>query len=380
MLAVQAAERNASVGAQDLPMLRAIIDGIREQPHWQTFLSLVLDRFGASYANIVFRRSRNGKDELHEIFSGPPVPAELTRAYADRDSRYDPIRWYAMVPGHVYRLPELFGTDRMEDEPFYRNHLHVAGIDWARLVAVHGDSGNRAWITIARTGTQPDFGPREDALLAEVATLFTSALDVFCELESVKLARAVAESMIEKLNFSFMVLDRDGRVLIDHEARGKSSRRFLTIGGDGRVHLRSAAADRTLRALLREFDSGPRLQTKTIHIEDESDINILVTSTMLDMHFASSTPVAILYFPSGPAAEEGMCQSEPLRQLFGLTDSEARLGALICRGMTVKSASACLGLTEHTGRAYLKRVLVKTGVNRQSELVRKVMSSVIALA
>jgi DNA-binding CsgD family transcriptional regulator len=59
-----------------------------------------------------------------------------------------------------------------------------------------------------------------------------------------------------------------------------------------------------------------------------------------------------------------------LRELYALTVVEARLAAWLSQGKSVEEAAAAMGVTVNTARAYLKRIYNKTGVRRQSELVR----------
>jgi DNA-binding CsgD family transcriptional regulator len=58
-----------------------------------------------------------------------------------------------------------------------------------------------------------------------------------------------------------------------------------------------------------------------------------------------------------------------LQRMFGLTLAEARLAALLATGLTLREASATLGITYETARTELKRVFAKLDVSRQSELV-----------
>ncbi len=71
---------------------------------------------------------------------------------------------------------------------------------------------------------------------------------------------------------------------------------------------------------------------------------------------------------AAPAPREP--DAESLRQRFALSPTQARLALLIAHGRTVKEASALLGTTEGTTRQYLRRIFDKTGVRRQSDLVR----------
>ncbi len=64
-----------------------------------------------------------------------------------------------------------------------------------------------------------------------------------------------------------------------------------------------------------------------------------------------------------------------LQTTYGLTRAEAQLAMALTGGLALKVAAYRQGITEHTARTYLKRIFEKTGVHRQSALVRLVLSS-----
>jgi PAS domain-containing protein len=81
--------------------------------------------------------------------------------------------------------------------------------------------------------------------------------------------------------------------------------------------------------------------------------------------------LAILIFDpeTRTAVEESV-----LHQLYRLTRTEAQLVAALAQGERLENATQTLGVTLGTGRTYLKRVFQKTGVSRQVDLMRLVLS------
>lgn len=59
-----------------------------------------------------------------------------------------------------------------------------------------------------------------------------------------------------------------------------------------------------------------------------------------------------------------------LTRLFGLTRAEAKFATLLMTGTTVEDASTSLGIGINTGRAHLRRILMKTDTGRQADLLR----------
>jgi DNA-binding CsgD family transcriptional regulator/PAS domain-containing protein len=74
--------------------------------------------------------------------------------------------------------------------------------------------------------------------------------------------------------------------------------------------------------------------------------------------------------------------ADELRQNWRLTVAEVRLVGEFLRGHDLTEAAGCLGISPHTARTQIKSVMQKLGVNRQAELMRKLLmaSSVVQLA
>lgn len=82
---------------------------------------------------------------------------------------------------------------------------------------------------------------------------------------------------------------------------------------------------------------------------------------------------AALVFISDPDAHIGS-RATVLCVLYRLTPAECRLTGMLADGLDLAEAATKLNVTVETARFHLKSVFRKTGVNRQSELVRVVLS------
>ena len=66
-----------------------------------------------------------------------------------------------------------------------------------------------------------------------------------------------------------------------------------------------------------------------------------------------------------------------LSALYGLTRGEAALASLLVRGKSIDEAAALLFISNHTARTHLKRIFMKTDTHRQTELVVRMMMTVV---
>ena len=78
---------------------------------------------------------------------------------------------------------------------------------------------------------------------------------------------------------------------------------------------------------------------------------------------------AVVLFVSAPELA-GRPDAALLEQLLDLTPAEARLAASLIEGKAVHEFAEEAGVSLNTARTHLKNVFLKTGVSRQSELIR----------
>jgi len=67
------------------------------------------------------------------------------------------------------------------------------------------------------------------------------------------------------------------------------------------------------------------------------------------------------------------------QQLFQLTQAETALAIQLANGLSLEEAAEALNIRRNTARAHLRSIFSKTGVRRQTELVRIFLNSVALL-
>ena len=83
----------------------------------------------------------------------------------------------------------------------------------------------------------------------------------------------------------------------------------------------------------------------------------------------------ILIFILDPEFPVETAEAE-LRQLYGLTSTEASLANLLMEGKTLDDCCDVLGIRRSTARTHLQHLFEKVGVQRQSELVSVLLKSI----
>jgi DNA-binding CsgD family transcriptional regulator len=112
---------------------------------------------------------------------------------------------------------------------------------------------------------------------------------------------------------------------------------------------------------------------------DGAPLGVLVRAAPPADRFESDVvPQVIVYV--GDSAQQQQPPERFVARLFGLTPTEALLATLLANGLTLTEAAEKLDVTENTVRSYAKKIFAKVGVNRQTELVRLILTSVAHLA
>ena len=79
------------------------------------------------------------------------------------------------------------------------------------------------------------------------------------------------------------------------------------------------------------------------------------------------------------AVGKSQASNEVAKKLFGLTPAETALSIQLANGLSLEEAAEALNIRRNTARAHLRAIFSKTGVRRQTELVRIFLNSVAAL-
>jgi DNA-binding CsgD family transcriptional regulator len=78
-------------------------------------------------------------------------------------------------------------------------------------------------------------------------------------------------------------------------------------------------------------------------------------------------PMAAVLIADPECHEPG--RADLLIELYGLTPKEAAIATKLSEGKTVEQAAAEMEITYQTARTHLRRIYLKTGTSRQSELM-----------
>lgn len=372
-------------GTEDAADLVApLIEGIVEDPLWSSFLERLRLRTRADYAAIVFRPLPGGvpQDRVIHLYAGQAWPSEITQRFRESLSGVDPMPYHDLVANRVYALHELLRFGDPEHDRYRQQFLAPGGMSVMRMMRVEEPGGVSAWLTISRA--QGDFGVAEDALLVGIAPFWRAALRSYVALERERATASVAQEAIRRLNFGWLTLDGEGRILESdaHVAGMLATSDMLRRGRDGRLtaHDRGVAREigSAVGALTGAGAGAGASRPRAIVLSRDPWLDMLLVPAGPRGGATGPAPALVAYVHADDWSSADRC--EQLGELFDLIPSEARLALALSRGMSIAEAAGELGLTVESARTYSKRIYAKTGARGQADLVRFIHRSVLAIA
>ena len=311
---------------------------------------------------------------------------------AAADSAYIKQQIYALdpfvnlPPNEPVLLSEIIDDESLRQHEFYRLCLKDADIFHILGVDIRNSSGMRANLRITRSHSQPPFGAAEKAFCAELVPHIARALRIHDRISEVESERSIYANVMTQLAVATILLDEQRKVvrtnpLAEHLlARGASVRLV-----DGKLQLDQAAENQRLRELIGEIVEAQRhgktTMARAMLIDDATNraqLSLVVRAVPpADRPEGLHEPVAAVFISAPDYESEASAQL--LSDLFQLTRTETRLAILFASGHSVESVSDELCISRHTTRAHLRSIFSKTGVSRQTQLVRLVLKSLATL-
>lgn len=284
----------------------------------------------------------------------------------------------------IFISPELISDSAFAETEIYR--------DWGRHVGafrVLGSvfdvaNGALAIFGIHRSRQDPAFVAEDKTALSQVFPHVKRAVQLRHRLDGRSIDGEASMLALDHAGLAVLIVDRQSHVLYANRAalavlkRGDALRAPLN-----RVGALTTALTNDLDALIhgaavtaqgKGLKSGGALRVVR---PGRLPVTIFVAPFRPTQGgFGSITPAAILLIRD---PEQTTASSQTLRELFGLTGTEAAVASLLAEGHSVEEVAIAQGVSLNTTRTHLKSILLKTGTNRQAELVALLLRSVAVL-
>jgi DNA-binding CsgD family transcriptional regulator/PAS domain-containing protein len=361
--------------------IHAVYQSVHEADPWRSCLSLMVQYFRIANASLMMRPS--SASDSGYLVCVPAGDQATEQAYRSKWYEFDP---FIDVPPECVMLGSNLMTEaQWQGSAFCRDYLRQALPAGARHVMgvnITTEAGTTAMLRLRRVQHAPPFDIEDKQRLAMFVPHIKQALTLTAHLNGNELQMKIYEEGLERLNIGVIVLDEAGQMLrtnptacqmLDSADGVRLAGRHLaaTTQAETRdLHRLLASArehPKRVMAMCLSRPSGRRKLTAVVRGFPLAEVADARTRRM----------VAIFLRDPDVAAEPA---HDIARQLFDFTPAEAQLAIELLNGLSLDEAAGKLGILRNTGRAHLRAIFSKTGVTRQSELVRVLLNGVLALS
>jgi DNA-binding CsgD family transcriptional regulator len=352
-------------GDADGSLIDRIYEAAAVPELWRGVLIDFARMAGAKEAVLIAARG----EEFNRWIVSSPAFNEIVQLHGElfpgneRTKRLVAARHAGFVTDH-----DLLSQAEIDKEPVYQEFLIPRGYGAGVATAIFAPSGD-TMIVHAECSREQDRVSREAvARLDRLRPHFARAALLSARLEMERINAAA--KALELIGLPGAVLGRSGKLLV---ANGLLAGMMPDIVQDrpSRLALTDRAADALLTASLGALDTAPHdVAVRSIPVaahDGHPPVIVHVVPVKGAAHDIFTRAAAILV--ATPVIPKDVPTASVVQGLFDLTPAEAKLAALIAGGLAPRGAALQLGITEQTARSTLKRVLAKTGTNRQAELV-----------
>jgi DNA-binding CsgD family transcriptional regulator/PAS domain-containing protein len=363
-------------------LLGTLYQGPLEEKPWQTFLAAVRELLGAQLVTLLLRPPSK-EDQVVMLADGGTLSA--IKSYNEGQFVLDPF--VDLPPAEVVSLHEYLSTEVLLASDFYRVIMQPQG--WYDFLGVdireEGELDVR--FRVGRHEGAKPFAAREKQLLQALLPHLERSVRLQTRFSRTERERAIYAGAVEQLAVASIILDEQGRVL----SLNDTAAALLSCGDgitmvDKSLRLTDESANTELGQVLQavmQSRRNPRpgaAQAMQIHRGGSlPDLGLVARAVPRASGVEGRGIPSIAVFISDPqqAAEP---PTKIISRLFGFTPTEANLAMLLANGLTLDEASAELAVSRNTARSHLRAVFAKTGVTRQTGLVRLILNSVAPLA
>lgn len=259
--------------------------------------------------------------------------------------------------------------------------FHVLGADISTP-----DSGKLRF-RITRGEAAPKFSALDRARCEALLPHLRRALHIHNLLDRSESLGALYSHVIGRLSVGTILLDETGKVL----EQNLVAREVLTQNDGlklvgGRLEASYPSDNRELQQLIRSafarHAGDPLTIASAMSVSRPSgQVSLgVVVEPVPSQEWAEGKgqPTVVVYIRD--AVGKSLASTAAAKQLFNLTPAETALAMELANGLSLEEAAEALNIRRNTARAHLRSIFSKTGVRRQTELVRIMLNSVAALS
>lgn len=361
-----------------------IYQGVMETPPWKGALEKLRALIHADHATLMLRPP--SPESTGVMINTGDVDEQATESYETHFFALDPI--VGLPEGEVVSPEEAVGRERWLNSEMYKEYIRPLGIRHMLTTDLHTDEGVECRIRVTRQPSRKAFTEKDKMALRVLLPHFKRAISLHTRMDYLECERQVFAGAMNRLLLGMVNFAGDGTIL---ETNQEAERILAEKDGIWRIKSRLKASNREenkeLQRLIRQAVAGGVTDTGISMVEamsvtrrfERGRLGIVVRSIPMGPWSEGVQRPAAALFLRDPDYNSAHPSENVVRRVFGLTRMEAALAVLLAKGFSLDDAAEELGVRRNTARTHLRSIFGKTGVSRQTMLVRMILKSVVSL-
>lgn len=349
---------------------------------WPTLLERLVEVFDAKVGTLHHQDSASQESSFSALWN---LTTEDTKPYVTYYGYRNPFmttRPQVIRAGAVNTLQMLCPEELLVRSEFYNDYLKRLGILHCVAATLRNDGENSSNLSIFRSTEDEPFGDAECKLLRVLMPHLQRAFQLHTRIQGLERKADAAADSLDRLPQAVILLDARRQILMANRPATLllGSIKTLQMTRNGLVAM-IPGENKNLQALIDGalqtakcggFHSGGAMTISRSF--SQRPLQVLVTPLRTRaVHIGREIPTVAIFI-SDPN-QRPIPETILLHQVYGLTRAESRLAQTLMSGATVKEASNELGVMPSTLRSQLKSIFAKTNTNRQSDLIRLLLST-----
>lgn len=346
---------------------QSLLDAATDPARWNDAMEQIAQYSGATGA-ILLQTNGTRPEVPHSRSMEEGLEVYFRDGWHLRDERMRGVPY--MRRNGIFVDQDFASRDEIETSDYYRGLLARFGFNWS--AGIGATNGDEEWSLVIQFDDAHGFvTPREQKDLVRFGGHLKRAV-----LLANNLGFANAMGMIDayqSLGCPSFLLDRGGRVIRANAAAEKLLGDGLNLA-QGVLGCSHADDNRELAGLVARLSRSPGIADiealPSVIVRRPTKRPLIVEGVrikgMASAVFSPAKAILLVSDTERPLVES---PTDLLRKTFGLTQTEAILVSHLAREVPLPLVAELLGISFETARSHLKRVFMKTSVNRQSELL-----------
>ena len=364
-------------------LIGAIYEGAMESPPWQAALQLMRDSLQAAHVTLMLRPPSS--ENAGVMINTGTVTKQGIESYETHFFAMDPF--VRLTEGEVVTAEELIGKQWLQST-VYQEYLRPLGVRHLLGADIYTKEGIECRLRITRSHEAQPFSSEDKALIRFLLPHLKRSIQLHARLDFLECERQLFAGTVNRMLLGIISFSQNGTILeTNQEARRiLSEKDGIWLAGNN-LSVEVTQEGRELQRMVRQALSSTAADKTPGVVEAMSvtrpsgraKLGVLVRQIPLGTWSESRQRPAVAVFLRDPESSAAQPSHELVRRLFGLTRMEAALALLLAEGLTLDEAAEKMDVRRNTARTHLRSIFCKTGVTRQTMLVRLLLNSVITL-